>query len=77
MELTVKFTWYDDERIWISSVLDDRINMSLDCGSFDGLLEKVKIILYDIIEKDLGYKGEVKLNLKTERVVSMDVGDDE
>ena len=75
MELTVKFTWYDDEKVWISSWSDERIGLALDSNSFDGLLEKVKIILYDVIEQDLGYKGEVKLKVETSRVVSMNVGE--
>jgi len=73
MELTVKFTWYEDERIWISTLMDDRLGLTLDCNSFDGLLEKVKIILYDMIEQDLKYTGDVKLNIETSRVVSMNI----
>ena len=73
MDFIVRFTWYDDERIWISSIVDDRISLTLDCGSFDGLLEKVKIILYDMIENDLGYTGDVNLKIETQRVVNMNI----
>jgi len=73
MEFIVKFTWYDDEKIWIATSSHDSFAMTLDHGSFDALLERVKIAMYDIAENDLGYKGNVKMKLEIDRTVSMDV----
>ena len=73
MEFTVKFKWYDDERIWLATSSSDDFAMTLDHGSFDALLERVKIALYDIAENELAYKGEIKLKLEIDRTVSMDV----
>ena len=73
MEFTVKFTWYDDEKIWLATSSSDDFAMTLDHGSFDALLEMVKIALYDIAEVDLGYKGEVKVKLEIDRTVNLDV----
>ena len=73
MEFIVKFTWYDDEKIWLATSSSDKFAMTLDHGSFDALLEKVKIAIYDIVENDLGYKGEIKLKLEVDRTVSIDV----
>ena len=75
MEFIIKFTWYDDERIWIASSSNDKFALTLDHGSFDGLLEKVKFVIYDMIENDLGYTGDVKLNLEVERTVSLNIPD--
>ena len=73
MEFIVKFTWYDDERIWLATSSCDNFSLTLDCGSFDGLLEKVKIILQDMIENDLGYTGDVKVKIETQRILNMNV----
>ena len=73
MEFIVRFTWYDDEKIWLATSSSDSFAMTLDHGSFDALLERVKIALYDIAENDLGYRGEVKIKLEIDRTVSMDI----
>ena len=73
MELTVRFTWYDDEKIWLATSSSDSFAMTLDHGSFDALLERVKIAVYDIVENDLGYNGAVKMRLEIERTVNIDV----
>jgi len=73
MNFTVKFTWYDDEKIWLATSSSDNFAMTLDHGSFDALLERVKIALCDIAENELGYIGEVKIKLEIDRTVSMDV----
>jgi len=64
---------YDDENIWLATSSSDSFAMTLDHGSFDALLERVKIAMYDIAENDLGYKGEVKIKLEIDRTVSIDV----
>ena len=73
MEFTVKFTWYDDEKIWLATSSNDKFALTLDHGSFDALLERVKIAICDIAEIELGYKGEVKLKLEIDRTVNLDV----
>ena len=73
MEFIVKFTWYDDEKIWIATSSSDSFAMTLDHGSFDALLERVKIAMYDIAENDLGYRGSVKMKLEVDRTINMDV----
>jgi hypothetical protein len=73
MEFLVKFKWYDDEKIWLATSSNDKYALTLDHGSFDALLEKVKIAMYDIAEKDLGHKGKIKLKLEVERTVEEDI----
>ena len=69
MELTVKFTWYDDERIWLATSSTDDFALTLDHGSFDALLERVTIAIQDIAEHDLRYDGEVTLRPEIDRLV--------
>ena len=71
MELKVKFTWYDDEKIWLATSSSDKFAMTLDHGSFDALLERVKIAMADIAENDLEYSGKLKLKLEIDRTVSI------
>ena len=73
MEFVVKFTWHDDENIWVAQSSDDKFALTTDNGSFDALLERVKIAMYDIAENELGYSGEIKLKLEVERIVNMNV----
>ena len=71
MEFTVKFTWYDNEKIWLATSSADRFAMTLDHGSFDALLERVKIAISDIAENDLGYSGNINLKLEMDRTVNL------
>ena len=71
MEFVVKFTWHDDENIWVAQSSNDKFAMTTDHGSFDALLERVKVIIEDIAEVDLGYKGDIKLILDVERTVNL------
>jgi len=71
MEFIVKFTWYDDENIWVAQCSNDKFALTTDHGSFDALLERVKIAIEDIAEVDLGYKGKIKLILDVDRTVNL------
>jgi hypothetical protein len=71
MEFIVKFKWYDDERIWLATSSCDKFALTLDHGSFDALLERVKTAMQDIAENDLGYSGEIKIKLDVEHTVSI------
>ncbi|MCL2168451.1 MAG: DUF1902 domain-containing protein [Defluviitaleaceae bacterium] len=73
MEFIVNFKWYDDERIWLATSSSENFAMTLDHGSFDALLERVKMCIQDIAENELGFKGEVRLKLEVDRTVNFDV----
>ena len=73
MEFIVKFTWHDDENIWIAQSSNDKFALTTDHGSFDALLERVKMTIEDIAEVDLGYKGDIKLILDVERTVNLNI----
>jgi hypothetical protein len=72
MEIAVKFTWYADERIWLATASTDDFAMTLDHGSFDALLEKTKIALYDIAENELGYTGDINIKLEIDCTVKIE-----
>jgi hypothetical protein len=71
MEFIVKFTWHDDENIWVAQSSNDKFALTTDHGSFDALLERVKITIEDIAEVELGYKGEIRLILEVVRTIKL------
>ena len=73
MVFTVNFTWYEDENIWLATSSSDKFAMTLDHGSFDALLERVKIAIQDIAENDLNHNGEVIIKLEIDRIVKLNV----
>ena len=71
MEITVKLTWHEDERIWVAQASNDKFALTTDHVSFDALVERVKITIEDIAEFELGYKGDIKLILDVRRTVNL------
>ncbi|MDR0221157.1 MAG: DUF1902 domain-containing protein [Lachnospiraceae bacterium] len=75
MEFAVRFTWHEDENVWIARSSNDKFALTFDHGSFDALLERVKIAIADIAEVDLGFKGEIKLTLEIDRIISLNTAE--
>ena len=68
MECTVKLLW--DDGVWISKVFTDtseNVGLTLESGSFDALIERVKIALPEMLELNFGYAGDIKLIFEVER----------
>ena len=64
---TVKLIW--DDGIWYSKVNEDiGFGLTLEHGSFDALVERVKVAIPEMFEESFGYKGEIELTFETERV---------
>ena len=74
MDLTVKCTWYDDEKIWVAQSSNDKFALTTDHVSFDALIERVKIAVEDIAEVELGYRGKIRLVLEVARTINLDTG---
>ena len=59
-----------DDKIWLSDVRtdDDKpVRLKLESGSFDALLERVKIALPEMLELNFNYNGEIELAFEVER----------
>ena len=65
---TVKMIW--DDGIWYTQT-DEEIGLVLESGSFDALVERVRIALPEMLELNLGYTGEVRIIFESERVDTM------
>lgn len=47
------------EKVWIATC--EELNITLEEGSFDALVVRMKIAIQDIAEMELGHKGDIKL----------------
>jgi len=65
---TVKMIW--DDGIWYTST-DDDLGITLESGSFDALVERVRIAVPEMLELNCGYTGAFKLVFETERTDTM------
>lgn len=68
MKCIAKLTYED--KMWLSDVRTDDgkdVNLILESGSFDALVERLKIALPEMLELSFNYKGDIKLLLEVER----------
>jgi len=49
---------YDDAR-WIAQC--EELRITLEAGSFDALVTRMKVAIQDIVEVELGYTGSVEI----------------
>jgi len=56
-QFNVVFEYLD--KMWIASC--DELRITLEEGSFDALVVRMKIAVQDIAEVELGHKGEIRL----------------
>jgi hypothetical protein len=47
------------EKIWIASC--DELRITLEEGSFDALIVRMKVAVQEIAEVELGHKGDIKM----------------
>ena len=50
------------DKIWIASC--DELRLTLEEGSFDALVVRMKIAIQEIAEIELGHKGDIELVIK-------------
>ena len=62
---TVKLVW--DDGIWYTKA-DEELGLVLESGSFDALIERVRMAVPEMLEMNCGYRGEIQLSFEVERV---------
>ena len=68
MVCRAKLIW--DDGIWYSKVhteAGDNVGLTLESGSFDALVERVKVALPEMLELNFGYSGVIHLSIEAER----------
>ena len=72
MNCIIKLIWSEEEKFWHSESMDERFGLTLESGSLDVLIERVKMAVPEMYEM-IGYKGEINLQFeleRTDRIVS-------
>jgi putative aminopeptidase FrvX len=67
MKCVIKLVWCEDEKFWYSKSMDDRFGLTLESGSLDVLIERVKMAVPEMYE-EIGCAGNVELTFEIERV---------
>jgi len=67
MKCIVKLIWSEEEKFWYSKSMDERFGLTLESGSIDALIERVKIAVPEMLEVT-GYTGEIDLSFQIERM---------
>ena len=60
-----------EDKMWLSNVRtanDESVCLTLESGSFDALIERVKIALPEMLELNFHYTGEIELSFEVERL---------
>ena len=65
MELSVKFTWDPEARVWIAES-DDVPGLVLESGSFDALVERVRFTVPELLELNGRTPASLQLRIVSE-----------
>jgi len=65
-ELLIKLTWDAEARVWIAES-DDVPGLVLESGSFDALIERVRVTVPELLELNGSVKSPVQLRMVSER----------
>ena len=66
MKCVVKLIWNEEEKFWHSESMDEKFGLTLESGSLDALIERVKMAIPEMYEL-IGYTGEIDLSFEIER----------
>ena len=64
---TIVLSWDDEASVWIAES-EDLPGLILESGSFDALVERVKIAVPDLLELDRTDHTQIQLHFKAERL---------
>jgi len=66
MKCTIMLIWSEDDKLWYSKSMESSFGLTLESGSFDALIERVKVAVPELLEVN-GYTGEIDLQFEVER----------
>ena len=67
MDSVIMIIWSEEEKFWYSKSLDARFGLTLESGSFDALIERVKIAIPELLDA-AGHTGDINVVFQVERV---------
>ena len=66
MKCVIKLIWSEEEGFWYSRSTDDSFGLTLESGSLDVLIERVKLAVPELLEL-CGYIGDIDLSFEIDR----------
>jgi len=72
MKCIIKLIWNENEKFWYSKSMDKRFGMTLESGSLDVLIERVRMAVPEMLECS-GHVGEVDLSFEIDRNYKLEV----
>ena len=67
--IEVNINWEDG--IWQSEITNEEFSAVLESGSLDALVERVKVVVQEILEIDFKYTGDIEFVFQAERTDNM------
>jgi len=64
----VRMIWED--RVWHSVVDDPKFGLTLEAGSFDVLVERIRVELPEMLEDCYGYTGPIHIDFESECTIT-------
>jgi hypothetical protein len=71
MKCTVKLVWDDEAKVWYTKT-DENLALCLNAGSFDVLVERVRMAAPEMLELNCGYSGPIDLIFEAVRMDSLE-----
>ena len=72
MNCKIKLIWNEEDKIWYSESLDERFGLTLESGSLDVLIERVRMIVPEMLEL-CEQQEDVNLSFEIERTEKLKV----
>ena len=67
MKCVVKLIWDNESCKWYTDT-DDVLCLNLESGSFDALVERVRVAAPEMLELNCGYRGPVQITFEALRM---------
>jgi len=72
MKCTVKLVWDCEACKWYTDS-DDALSLNLESGSFDALVERVRMAVPEMLELNCGYTGSVEITFEASRIDNLEM----
>jgi len=72
MKCKVKLVWDSESYRWYTDT-DEPLCLNLESGSFDALVERVRMAAPEMLELNCGYRGPVQITFEAVRIDDLDM----
>jgi len=72
MKCIIKLIWSEEEKFWYSESINENFGLTLESGSLDVLIERVKMAVPEMYEL-IGYTGKIELSFEIDRTDKLEL----